>query len=292
MDVLNGIDWNKVWMEAQQKNIDSGRGGACWTEWPDKDAAKNYFSSFVASPSAKKRVAELSRMVKPASRVLDIGAGPGNISIPLAKKVSHVSAVEPAAGMFEVLRDQIALEGTDNIRLVHKRWEDVDIAADLDPPYDLCFASFSLGMVDLKESIEKMIRVSVNNIVLYWHVGLQSFDEDAMELSPMLYGKKYYPVPESSIIFNLLYRMRIYPDVKIERTNRRMIYQSFGEVLEDYERRYGVTTHEQRKLLAGYLRTKFIPFEGKSVIRFTHKVSMRLSWQTRLMTGQKIRFSG
>ncbi|MDR2535392.1 MAG: class I SAM-dependent methyltransferase, partial [Treponema sp.] len=208
---LDRIDWNEAWKEAQRKNIDSGHGGECWTAWEDKDAAKNYFNSFIASPSAKKRAAELSRMIKSGSRVLDIGAGPGNIAIPLSKKVSHVSAVEPAAGMAEVFKDQISLEGADNIRLVPKRWEDVDVAADLEGPYDLCFASFSLGMLDLKESIEKMISVTTNTIVLYWHVGLQSFDEDAIELSPLLYGKKHYPVPDSNIIFNLLYNMRIYP---------------------------------------------------------------------------------
>jgi SAM-dependent methyltransferase len=292
MQIADTIDWNQVWMDAQQKNIDSGHGGECWTVWEDKDAAKNYLNSFIASPSAKKRIAEISRMVKSESRVLDIGAGPGNITIPLSKKVSHVTAVEPAPGMVEVFQDNIALEGVENIRLVPKRWEDVDAESDLEAPYDLCFASFSLGMLDLKQSIEKMLSVSTHTIVLYWHVGLQAFDEDAIELSPLLYGKKHYPVPEGSIIFNLLYSMRIYPDVKIERTNVRLIYHSFDEVLENYARRYKVETNDQQKMLENYLHTKFISYEGKSVIRFTHRVSMRLSWQTYIITAQKIRFNG
>ena len=285
------IDWNRVWMDAQQKNIDSGRGGECWTAWQDKDAAKNYLNTFSASPSAKKRINELIKMTKSESRVLDIGAGPGNFSVPLSKKVAHVSAVEPAPGMVEVFRDTIALEGADNIRLIHKRWEDVNITSDLEAPYDLSFASFSLGMIDLRSSIEKIISVSTNNIVLYWHTGLQSFDEDAMELSPLLYGKKHHPVPESSIIFNLLYSMGIYPDVKIERRNVRMMYQSFDEVFDIYARRYNAETNDQKRMLASYLRSKFIPFEKSSVIRFIHRVSMRLSWQTQIMTAQKIRFN-
>ncbi|MDR2521594.1 MAG: methyltransferase domain-containing protein [Spirochaetaceae bacterium] len=287
---VNNIDWNKLWMDAQQKNIDSGHGGECWTMWQEKDAAKNYFSSFIASPSVKKRVAALARMTGRDSRVLDIGAGPGNIAIPLSRKVAHISAVEPAAGMAEVFGDQIRIENAHNIRLVQKRWEDVDVERDLEAPYDLTFASFSLGMLDLRASIEKMLCVSTNVIVLYWHVGLQAFDEDAIELSPLLYSKKHFPVPDSNVIFNLLYSMQIYPDVEIERTNVRLVYKSFDEVLEDYARRYGAETDEQRRLLAGYLHTRFIPFEKGSVIRFTHRVSMRFSWQTRLMTAQKIRF--
>jgi 16S rRNA G527 N7-methylase RsmG len=284
------IDWNEEWMETQQKNIDSGHGGECWTAWQDKEAAKNYLNTFTVSPSAKKRVAELSGMIKSESRVLDIGAGPGNFAIPLSHKAARVSAVEPAAGMAEVLREQIALEGRDNISLIEKRWEDVDVDADLEAPYDLTFASFSLGMLDLKASIEKMISVSTNNIVLYWHAGLQAFDEDAIELSPLLFSKKHYPVPDSNIIFNLLFSMKIYPDVKVERTNVRLVYQSFDEVVENYMRRYGAETDEQRRLLASYLRSTFIPFEKNSVIRFSHRVSMRFSWQTQLVTSQKIRF--
>ncbi|MDR0562383.1 MAG: class I SAM-dependent methyltransferase [Spirochaetaceae bacterium] len=274
------IDWNQVWMDAQRKNVNAGCGGECWTAWTDKDAAKKYLSSFTASPSARKRVTELSRMVKPQSRALDIGAGPGNIAIPLSKKISHVTAVEPAAGMVEVFKDNILLEGADNIRLVPKRWEDVDAESDLDAPYDLCFAAFSLGMLDLKEGIEKMMSVSTNNNVLYWHAGLQSFDEDALVLSPLLYGKEHYPVPESSIIFNLLYSMGIYPDVKVERKNVRLVYKTFDEVFETYASRYRADTDAKRKTLADYLRANYIPFEGKKVIRFTHRVSMRFSWRT------------
>jgi SAM-dependent methyltransferase len=288
---VDTIDWNRVWMDAQQKNIDSGHGGECWTAWEEKDAAKNYLNTFVRSPSAKKRINELSKMTKSESRVLDIGAGPGNLAVPLSKKVSHISAVEPAQGMVEVFRDSMALEGANNIRLIPKRWEDVDITSDLEAPYDLSFASFSLGMLDLKESIEKIISVSTNNIVLYWHTGLQTFDEDAIELSPMLYGKKHYPVPESSIIFNLLYSMGIYPDVKTERKNVRLIFNSFDEVFENYVRRYHAETDGERRMLAAYLHTKFIPFEKQSVIRFAHRVSMRFSWQTQLMIAEKIRFN-
>ena len=278
MENSMAIDWNQAWMDAQRKNIDSGHGGECWTAWTDKDAAKNYFNSFIASPSAKKRIAELAKMTKPESRVLDIGSGPGNIAIPLAKKVSHLTAVEPAPGMVQVFKDNIALENNNNIRLVPKRWEDVDITKDLKAPYDLCFASFSLGMVDLKSSIEKILHVAANNIVLYWHIGLQPFDEDAIELSPLLYGTKHYPVPESDIIFNLLYGMQIYPDVKVERTKIRLVYSTFEEVLESYARRYDAVTEAQLKMLANYLHTKYISYEGKSVIRFSDKVSMRLSW--------------
>ena len=66
------------------------------------------------------------------SRVLDIGAGPGTLAIPLAPRVKEVTAVEPGAGMVSILQERAAREGITNIRCIQKRWEDVDPALDLD----------------------------------------------------------------------------------------------------------------------------------------------------------------
>jgi SAM-dependent methyltransferase len=283
-EIQNAAFWNQIWMTAQRKNIDAGRGKECWAQWADKDAAREYYRRSLAGSAAKKRAAELAALIGPESRVLDIGAGPGSIALLLAKKAAHITAVEPAAGMAEVFREQVELENADNVLLLNKRWEDVDAVIDLYPPYDLCFASFSLGMLDLQESIEKMIGVTVKHIVLYWHAGPQAFDEDAAALCPLLYGTKHSPVPESSIIFNLLYSMGIYPDVKVIRETVRLVYPSFDDVLAAYARRYDVQTQDQRRLLASYLKTKFTPYRGKSVIRFTGKVGMRISWLNQITT--------
>jgi SAM-dependent methyltransferase len=273
-------------MTTQRKNIDSGQGGECWALWPDKESAREYYRKSFAS--AKTRAASLATLINPGSRVLDIGAGPGTIALSLAKKAAHVTAVEPSPGMAAFFREQIDLENAHNILLINKPWEAVDADADLLPPYDLCFASFSLGMLDLQESVLKMIGVTAKTIVLYWHAGPQPFDEDAAALLPLLHNKKHYPVPESSIIFNLLYRMGIYPEIKVIRDSAPQVYESFDEVFEHYTRSYHAATNEQRALLAQYLRTKFIPYQGKRFIRFTSRVSMRISWQTQIMTVTRI----
>jgi SAM-dependent methyltransferase len=276
----SSIDWNEIWADAQQKNIASGIGGECWTAWNDKAEAREYFLKSTNGPAAQERVAGLCRMVKPESRVLDIGAGPGNITIPLSKIVTRITAVEPAGGMLEIIREQIKLGNSGNILLVGKRWDDINVGTDLEPPYDLCFASFSLGMTNLRESIEKMIAVTTGDIVLFWHAGLQSWDEDSIALWPLLHGKQYHPVPQSNIIFNLLYSMGIYPDITVLRHNRRVVYESFDDIFEHYARRYDVVLREQRKILGAYIRSKFLVYDGDSMIRFTNSVSMRITWKS------------
>jgi SAM-dependent methyltransferase len=273
---LNAIDWNDIWMKAQWQNIDSGHGGECWHSWTDKETAKEFFHHSLQSPAAKERIADICSMIRVGARALDIGAGPGNIAIPVAKIAARVTAVEPAPGMAAVLREQIALENMDNIQLIHKKWDDVD-KEELQPPYDLTFASFSMGMIDLKESIEKMMEVTLGTIAIYWHTGIQPWDQESMELWPLLHGKPYYPVPESNIIFNLLYSMGIYPDVKVLRHTRKTLYDSFEAALETYASRYDAKEPEQLRILEEHLAKKLYHVEGKRML-VANNASMKISW--------------
>ena len=50
--------------------------------------------------------------------VLDIGAGPGALSLPMAEKVAGVIAVEQDKGLVELLQDQAAMRGLDRLQIV------------------------------------------------------------------------------------------------------------------------------------------------------------------------------
>src|SRR5690606_41985940 len=54
--------------------------------------------------------------LEPGSRILDIGAGPGTLAIPLAGIAAHVTAVEPAAGMAEVMAEYAEEKGVSNLK--------------------------------------------------------------------------------------------------------------------------------------------------------------------------------
>ncbi len=65
--------------------------------------------------------------LKRDSRVLDIGAGPGNYAVPLARRVRQVVALDPAAEMLEVLKRRAAEAELDNIVTAQQAWEEVDL---------------------------------------------------------------------------------------------------------------------------------------------------------------------
>ena len=162
------IDWNDVWMARQRRSIAAVRGGGCPAAWQDKRAAQKYWQNHQWTAQAQGRIAELLEWCSPATRLLDIGAGPGTLAVPLAPRVARITAVEPAAGMMEVLRDNIAERGIANIDIVHKTWDDVDPQADLQAPYDLSVASYSMGMVDLCESIRSPRAISCSWCCARW----------------------------------------------------------------------------------------------------------------------------
>ncbi len=64
----------------------------------------------------------LRALVRPDDTVLDIGAGGGRYSLPLALHAREVIAVEPSEGMREVLTEGMAEHGIDNIRVVDATW--------------------------------------------------------------------------------------------------------------------------------------------------------------------------
>ncbi len=159
IDPGKDIDWNEIWKSQMKRSRESSPGRDCARIWSSKESALRFWDMCKKEQNRIERVIWETDITE-KSRVLDIGAGPGTLAIPLAQKATHVTAVEPADGMCSVMREKMAEYGVENITIVQKRWEEVDVASDLDPPYDVVVASFSLGMFDIRNAIEKMIQAS------------------------------------------------------------------------------------------------------------------------------------
>lgn len=270
-------NWNQLWIAQQKASIGSGRGGGCPQAWEERAAAEKYWQNSQKGEAAHYRLNDLLGVVKPDWRILDIGAGPGNLAIPLAKQVNHVTAVEPAGGMVSILKEQLAVNGLQNVTVVKKWWDDVDISRDLQAPYHLALASYSLGMVDLRATIEKMVAVTTYQIIIYWHAGDQAWDKEAAVLWPLLHCKEHVPVPKSDLLFGVLCEMGIYPEVRVIHTSAQYTYPSIEAAVTEYALRYEIETNTQRQLLQKYLTETLAVTDGQFVQQ-QKKTGMRLSW--------------
>jgi predicted RNA methylase len=278
MDMMvRDIDWNEVWKDQMKRSKESSSGRDCARIWEGKDNAMRFLKiSRENADRVENTVAGTD--ITPQSRVLDIGAGPGTLAIPFSKKVAHVTAVEPASGMVSVLEDQMRAEGAQNISVVQKRWEDVDISADLRPPYDVVIASFSLGMNDIRSAIEKMIEASSKYIYLYHFAGDTSWDRQWREIWPRLHGREYSPGPKCDVLYNVLYQMGIYSNVSTFDLKHDQRYSSLDEALEAFKPQAKAETDEQVDILRQCLRDRLIVEDGSFVLP-SYSTRVKIWWK-------------
>lgn len=95
-----------------------------------------------------------------SAEVLEIGPGPGTVTIPLSKQVKKITAVDLSLRNITHLEENLREESCDNVDVIHQNWLRTNDEA-LRGRYDLVFCSHFLWMIpDLEEHLEKMENAS------------------------------------------------------------------------------------------------------------------------------------
>ena len=94
---------------------------------------------------------------------LDLGCGPGEFTLEMARRGVSVTALDPAVNMLDILREKLEAEPPDirgRVQIVQADWLDVDLD-DLNyrQSFDLVFASMSPGVKDGR-SLQKTLAAS------------------------------------------------------------------------------------------------------------------------------------
>lgn len=192
-------------------------------------------------------------------RMLDIGAGPGNFAIPLSRKVAEVIALEPAEEMVSILERRIGDEGIENVRVVQKTWEAVDLAAEgWLGAFDLVFSSMSPG-VGNPDMLEKMIAASRASCYLSgWSGGRWGkWGRAQSELWPLIFGEELGDYPSDILyLFGLLYALGYRPALRFfqPRVHLEMSTEEAIEGLVDHFDRYVEISPAVRKKITSYVQ--------------------------------------
>ncbi|MDD1694086.1 MAG: class I SAM-dependent methyltransferase [Methanoregula sp.] len=246
-------DWNDVWkyLSDRSKNQHSKEQRNPW-------GSKENAIWFLKESKKHTKWTEQILQNLPLSdeyKVLDIGAGPGRMAIPMSGRVAHITTIEPGAGMMEVLKEQVAEHDVHNITTIPKRWEDVDIGQDLEGPYDLVIAFGSLGgMPDIRDAVMKMCVASRKWVYLSTGAGISTGEQKAIDLWPVLHGCEFYPGPRADILYNVLYDMGIYPNVKSEQRNSIQTYPDMESAVQRFRKNFLISSPEQEMIMRDYLK--------------------------------------
>ncbi|WP_292349944.1 bifunctional 2-polyprenyl-6-hydroxyphenol methylase/3-demethylubiquinol 3-O-methyltransferase UbiG [Methanoregula sp. PtaU1.Bin006] len=272
------MDWNGIWKDLYNRNVASRGRGECATIWESRKKAEEFLARSREDPGRIENVIDALRPA-PESRILDIGAGPGTLAVPLARLTRQVTAVEPAAGMADVMEEYALGNGIQNLKIVRKRWEDIDPAADLDGPYDIVFASHSLGMPDIRGAVGKMAAVASGRVFLFWFGGITSWEKPMVDLWPQLHGREYQPGPKVDVLFNVLWSMGICPNVEVGLLDHTRLYPDIDAALADLREQFGIANPEQEDILRKYLESTLVQKNGQFFLPGT-TTGARLWWDT------------
>ncbi|MDD1695047.1 MAG: class I SAM-dependent methyltransferase [Methanoregula sp.] len=282
MTDIGTIDWNEAWKTIDRRKRAEDGLANCTDRWNDRERCRK-FNRMVQEDNWKHAWERIHVMkVDPSSRVLDIGAGPGTLAIPLAGIARHVTAVEPSEGMLECLHGNMQQRGIANITTLRKKWEDVDPGTDLDAPYDVVVASYSLGFADLRPALEKMDAVSGRYVYLFWFADMTSPRlQNYCEIWEELFGMPPLPRYTPNIIYNLLNQMGIYANVEITRTEHVNRFSSVDEAVADQQDALNLTEERQVLVLRRYLERTLRQENG-------HYLLKRRSYQAKIWWDKEV----
>ena len=266
-------DWNKTWKELMQKaSWRKRRKDENMTEFWNK-RAKRYNESIKRENRTEQIIAKLD--IDSECTVLDIGAGPGTLAIPLAKIVKHVTAVDPSSGMLACLKENAVNERLKNIACINKKWEDLEIGKDI-AEHDIVIASHSLAMLDIKEALTKMNDVARRYVYIFTFAGIQLWDYD--KLWHELYGEEYQPEPDYIYLYNVLYEMRIYANVEITNSEYKQQFSDLDEAIKQWMENLDVHTSDAEEVIRSYLSAKLVEEDGALWLKRERR-SARIWWK-------------
>lgn len=178
----------------------------------------------------------------PGDTFMDVGCGPGRITVPMSKRAKSVTAVDASPKMLEYCRKNAEEAGSDNIKTVLLDWEDEETVNKLEK-HDIVLASRSVGMWDLKRLCALAKKYVV---IVIWSHGYPSIpevtgklfegaeDENKKEFRPR------FPKRDrrfgNNILYNKVYDMGYEPNLRIVNDGFKKEYDTKDAAYDDLKK--------------------------------------------------------
>jgi FkbM family methyltransferase len=151
--------------------------------------------------------------------IIDVGAGDGRWSIPLARKGAKITAIEPDRDMLNILKENVG-EARISVDIVQTKWEDAAVEK-----HDIVVSAHAIyADPDLSSFVRKMEEKAGK--ACFIAIRLPPADGAIAELMNMIYGK-IHDSANAVVAYNALYSMGIYVNVLVEENLKPWINDSF-----------------------------------------------------------------
>ena len=216
------IDWDILWRNAREQKSWKGKKVEDW----DRNA-KAFAERNQGSPYANLLLSRLP--LQRSMTVLDIGAGPGTLALPLAECVASVTAIDYSQQMLALLQQRAEDKKLTNIRTINCAWEDDWNALNVGI-HDLAIASRSLGVENLRGALRKLNEHAEKFVVITDRIAPTPFDPGAFKAI----GRPFDSGPDYIYTVNILYTMGIHPNLEIIELEQDLLFSNMEDALTAY----------------------------------------------------------
>jgi len=265
---FNKIDWNALW----KAESDSPRSSQTFQRdlWNKRAAGfSQRINRVVEGKEGLDKDDYIAKMldrieVNAEWNVLDIGCGPGTLTIPLAKKVKSVTALDISVEMLKHLRSSALKCNLNNIVYLNSSWQDA-FRDNLLDKYDVVVASRSLMSGDMQEALIHVREITRQAAYLTFPVIHLPFDWEAYKAIGRN-GKKH---PPFIYIYNMLYQMGIQANVEILNSKVKVQFSSIDDAVDQLQWRTEPFSPSELAKLKEFLQEQFARQKDSPV--FTHE---------------------
>jgi len=201
--------------------------------------------------------------------LLDVGAGTGRMTLPMAKRVKHITALEPSEKLLAILKENALKQHIFNIYYVNKSLEDLDSST----KYDLVVASFSLFMFDIKAALLKMDALANKGVFLF--LSASPWIDESIQKAVYGLSNRW---SDFIFIYNILYEAGIFANVEICDFTVKQSYMNFEDATSKLMQIYRIPQEKKTKF-AEYLRKHLVEEKGK--LWSTRKKKAAALWWTK-----------
>src|SRR5512140_443080 len=130
-------EWSERWRKLASQDLMTGSAGEDVMVERWRDLARRLDGG---GDQRRDRILEfVEGHLSSETTVIDVGAGVGRWTVPLAEHVRAVTAVEPVPGMRRILEERLAARGLGNVRVVDQPWMEARVKR-----HDVAVAAYSM----------------------------------------------------------------------------------------------------------------------------------------------------
>ncbi len=244
--------------------------------WTDRTVA--WYARAVERGDYAARVLEvLEPELADCKDALDVGAGCGALTLPLARRLEAVTALEPSPAMARALRAAAAGAGLANVTVVEAAWGETPVR-----PHDLVLCAHVGGLLKAGSAFLRDAGSAARRwVALVRDVpGAQREDKFFFsELYPVLLGRPYEHRCDAEETLDALRQLGIRPSVTVIEYSSDQPFLDLEEACDFWMTYLGLEGDDPRAYLREFLRERLVRRDGGWIAPF-RKTAAVICWRT------------